>query len=74
MPGPTTAVLILSATWLPYDQRWAIVDGAASLTWRLILIRREGHQEPCSEVGSQSPTKHRRISHLLNSALCTVSL
>ena len=42
---------------------WAIIKGTASLTrsfnlFVLSIFYPEGHQEPCSEVGSLSPAKH----------------
>ena len=51
----------LSAIWLPHDQLWATIEGAASLT-RCSSLRftyyYKGHQEPRNKVGSQSPTEH----------------
>ena len=47
----------LTAIWLPQGQFWATVEGATSLTFTY-LFQPEGRQEPCNEVGSQSPVKH----------------
>ena len=50
-----------TATWLPHSQLWGHYQGA-SLTHPMLItvlyIQPKGHQEPHSEVGSQSPLRH----------------
>ena len=62
----------LTATWLPNDQLWATVEGAASLNqcyWLLLqLILPRGHQEPCSPVNIPFTIEFTKvISQLSNS-------
>ena len=52
-------IKLLIAIWLSHGQRWAIIEGATSLTRCLttafVHFRPEGHREPCSEVGALHP-------------------